>query len=178
MPFTPAYNALFAKPLLNQCIAIIQRDQGSAISLVNSSLAAIAEFHKGPGLRTAFPWLTLALDRLAFERETQTYTRHSQAHVALALDVGQFDQEFVQDNAQDYGRVLDMVMTSARSADWETALPITHVTVPGGTTTPGAAGTVKEVFIESHAYSLVTSQQIEAPVLRVTLEVLFELEET
>src|SRR2546422_1787961 len=70
MPFTPAYNALFAKPLLNQLIAILQRDQAAAISVVNPALVPINEFHKGPGARTAFPWLTLAADSTEFDRES------------------------------------------------------------------------------------------------------------
>ena len=62
MPYTPAYNATFAKPLVNQLIAIIQRDQASALGIVNPSLSPIAEFHKGPGTRTAFPWLVVSVD--------------------------------------------------------------------------------------------------------------------
>jgi hypothetical protein len=178
VPYTPAYNALFAKPLLNQIIAIIQRDQASAIGIVNSVLNPINEFHKGPGLRTAFPWLTLAVDGVTFVREAQAFTRQQQTRVSLALDVGQFDQEMAQDNAQDYARVLDMVITTASTADWQTALPITHETMPGGTTSPNASGSVKEVFVESHHYGLVTQQGIDIPVLRVALAVLFELEET
>jgi len=178
MPFTLAYNALFAKPLLNQCIAIIQRDQAAAISIVNSALAPINEFHKGPGIRTALPWLTLVVDSTAFDRAAEVFTRHHTSRVSLALDVGQFDQEMAQDNAQDYARVLDVVITTASTADWQTVLPITHETVPSGTTTPPAAGAVKEVFVESHAYGLVNLPTIDAPVLRVTLAIRFELEET
>ncbi len=183
MPFTPTWNATFAKPLLNQLIAIIQRDQAAAIAIVNSALNPINEFHKGPGLRTAFPWLTLAVEGVAFDPTAEGFTRRQQARVSLALDVGQFDQEMAQDNAQDYARVLDMIVTSAGPqpsslADWITALPISHETVPGGTTAPNAAGSVKEVFVESHAYSLVAGQNIEIPVLRVTINVLFDLEET
>ncbi len=178
MPYTPAYNALFAKPLLNQLIAIIQRDQAAAIAIVNPALSPINEFHKGPGFRTAFPWLTLAVDGVAFDQEAQTFTRHQSARVSLALDTGQFDQELAQDNAQDYARVVDIIATTAPLSDFSVPLAITHETVPGGTTTPGASGTVKEVFVESHRYGLVTAQQIEIPVLRVTLSLLFELEET
>src|SRR5579863_7721981 len=99
MPYTPAYNALFAKPLLNQLIAIIQRDQAAALAIVNASLAPITEFHKGPGARTAFPWLLLTANSTQFETQA-VGTRHSTARVALALDVGQFDQEMAQDNAR------------------------------------------------------------------------------
>lgn len=178
MPYTPAYHALFAKPLLNQIIAMIQRDQAAALSLVNPNLASINEFHKSSGFRTAFPWLTLALDGVTFDAEAQTCTRHEKARVSVALDTGQFDQELAQDNAQDYARVLDMVISTATSQDWETALPISHPTVPGGITTPPASGSVKEVFVESHRYDLVSVQSLEVPVLRVSLSLLFELEET
>ena len=177
MAYTPAWNATFAKPLLNQCIAIIQRDEAAAISIVNPALAPISEFHKGPGSRTAFPWLTLAAESISFTTGSPD-TRESETAVSLALEVGQFDQEMAQDNAQDYARALDIIMTSASGADWITPLPIQHETVPGGTTTPPAVGAVKDVFVESHRYSQVTLPGIQMPVLRVILTVLFGLIET
>lgn len=179
MPYTPAYpNSLFAKPLLNQIIAIVQRDQASAISIVNPNLQVISEFHKGPGLRTAFPWLLLATNGVSFDENEHPFARSQEVRILAALDVAQFDQELAQDNAQDYARVLDMIVTTASSADWVTALPIRHETVPIGTTSPSQAGSVKLVFVESHQYSLVSVQEIQSPVLRVTLALRFRLEET
>ena len=177
MGYTPQWNALFAKPLLNQAIAIIQRDQAAALGIVNPVLSPVAEFHKGPGLRTAFPWLTLSLDGLAFAEDVLG-TRQSRPRIALTLDVGQFDQEMAQDNAQDYARMLDMVITTASDTDWETPLPILQETVPSGMTSPNASGSVKEVFVESQRYSLVTLEAIETPVLRVAVNLEFVLEET
>ena len=187
MTYTAAYSALFAKPLLNQLIAIIQRDQEGAIAAVNSALNPINEFHKGPGARTAFPWLTLAVDGLAFDEEVAPYPssgpRVWDAHVSLALDIGQFDQEVAQDNAQDYARVLDMIITSADLngsgpySSWVTALPITHETVPSRVTTPNSPGSFKEVFIASQRYSLTTRSEIETPVLTATMSVVFRFQE-
>ncbi len=176
MSYTPAWNATFAKPLLNQVIAIIQRDQAAAIGIVNSQLAPINYFCKGPATRTGFPWLTLAADSTVFDHEASG-TRKSVTRASLALDVGQFDQEMALDNAQDYAHVIDMVVTSVATADWETSLPIIHETVPGGMTTPPAAGSVKDVFVESHSYSSVRLKEIEAPVICVTLNMQFVLEE-
>jgi len=176
--YTPAYSALFTKPLVNQAIAIIQRDQASAIAIVNSNLSPIIEFHKGPGLRTAFPWLTLTASGTEFGEDEHPFTRSQEARVTLALDVGQFDQEMAQDNAQDYARVLDIIITTATTVDWVTSLPIVHETAPGGMTTPGAAGSVKEVFVQSHRYSLARTQEIQAPILQVTLALKIRLEET
>lgn len=177
MGYTPAWNALFAKPLLNQCIALIQRDQASAIAVVNPALAPVGEFHKGPGLRTAFPWLTVSLDGVAFS-EDALGTRQSRPRIAMVLDVGQFDQEIAQDNAQDYARVLDMVISTASTSDWETPLPISQETVPAGITSPNAPGSVKEVFVASHRYGVAALDEIQTPVLRVTLDLDFVLEET
>ena len=177
MSYNPAWNATFAKPLVNQAIALIQRDQAAAISIVNQALQPISEFHKGPSMRTAFPWLLLAVNGLAFDR-AQPLTRHAEAHLSFMLETGQFDQEFAQDLAQDYAQMLDMILTTATGNDWMTALPIVHETVPAGTTTPPESASVKDVFIESHKYDLITLPEIDAPVMRVTLDVLFELEET
>jgi hypothetical protein len=177
MPYTPAYQATFAKPLLNQLIAILQRDQQGAIQVVNPSLTPISEFHKGPaGMRTAFPWLTLAAGSTKFDALAADI-RKSLTRVTLALDVGQFDQDMAQDNGQDYARVMDMVITTAPLSDYTAPLAITHETVPAGTTTPSASDSVKEVFVESHEYSLATLSEVQMPVLRVTLQVLFQLEE-
>ncbi|HLW80045.1 MAG TPA: hypothetical protein VKU44_10655 [Terriglobia bacterium] len=177
MGYTPAFNATFSKPLLNQLIAVIQRDQAAALAIVNSSLSPISEFHKGPGARTSFPWLMVTANTTAFDAQT-TGTRRSVTKAQLALDVGQYDQEFAQDNGQDYARMLDMVVTTASLADWTAPLAITLETVPGGTTTPPQAAAVKDVFVASHAYDVVTVPEVELPVLRVTITVVFDMEET
>ena len=89
-----------------------------------------------------------------FERGDDKTTRHHEVRIDLALDAGQYDQEMAQEDAQDYARMLDMIITSAGPwpslGDWTTALPIQHETVPSGTTVPNAAGTVNDVFVESH----------------------------
>lgn len=178
MAYQPAYpNSLFAKPLLNQLIAIFQRDQLAVLQIVNPSLSPIIEFHKGPGARTAFPWLTLAADSVVFDRQAGG-SRASEARVTLTLEVGQFDQEMAQDNAQDYARTLDILVTSASLSDFVTPLPIAHETVSAGITTPSAFGAVRDVFVEAHRYSVVTLPEIDVPVLRVTVTVLVDLEET
>ena len=50
-------------------------------------------------------------------------------------------------------------------------------TVPSGITTPPQPGSLKDVFIVSHRYGLVTLKEVQMPVLRVTLDLQFELEE-
>ena len=176
--------------MVNQLIAIIQRDQAAALTVINAAravdgnqpLVPIAEFHKGPGARTGWPWLTLEIGPTNFERGDDKTTRHHEVRISLALDTGQYDQEMAQEDAQDYARLLDMIITSAGPGpslgDWTTSLPIQHETVPSGTTVPNAAGTVDEVFVESHVPGKVSVPEVDVPVMRVTLTVLFELEET
>lgn len=177
MTFAPAWNATFSKPLLNQAIAIIQRDQTAAFALVNPELTPISEFHKGPGLRTAFPWLTLAADQTEFD-VSSPWTRSWHTSMTLTLDTGQFDQELTQDNAQDYAHVLDMILTSAIGADWTAPLPIIHETVPSGVTSPSGAGSVKDTFVASHRYSLTNQSGVDVPVMRVVITAVFKLQET
>jgi hypothetical protein len=190
MAWNQAYQAQFAKPLVNQIIAIIQRDQASALAVINAAravdgnppLSAIAEFHKGPAPRTGWPWLYLEIGPTNFERGDDKTTRHHEVRVTLALDTGQYDQEMAQEDAQDYARLLDMIITSAGPwpclGDWTTPLPIQHETVPSGLTAPNTAGMVGEVFVESHIPSQVSAPGVDVPVMRVSLTVLFELEET
>jgi len=190
MSWTQAYNAQFAKPLVNQLIAFIQRDQAAALTVINAAravdgnqpLSPISEFHKGPGPRMDWPWLSLEIGPTNFNRGEDKTTRHYEVRISLALDIGQYDQEMAQEDAQDYARVLDMIITSAGPwpslGDWTTSLPIQHETVPRGTTAPNAAGSVNEVSIESHVPGKISVEGIDAPVMRITLTVLFELEET
>ena len=190
MSWQQAYHAQFAKPLVNQLIAIIQRDQAAALAVINSAraidgnqpLAPIVEFHKGPGPRTGWPWLYLEIGPTNFERGEDKSIRHYEVRINLALDAGQYDQEMAQEDAQDYARLLDLIISSAGPwpslNDWTAFLPIQHETVPSGTTAPNAVGTVNDVFIESHVPAKVSVPDVDAPVMRVTLTVLFELEET
>ncbi len=190
MSWQQAYTAQFAKPLVNQLIAIIQRDQAAALSVINAAravdgnrpLCSIAEFHKGPGTRTGWPWLTLEVGPTNFERGDDKATRHHQVRINLVLDAGQYDQEMAQEDAQDYARMLDMIITSAGPwpslGDWSSSLPIQHETVASGITVPNAAGTVNDVFVESHVPSQVSVPGIDVPIMRITLAVLFEMEET
>jgi hypothetical protein len=190
MAWVQAHNAQFGKPLVNQLIAIIQRDQAAALAVINAAratdgnqaLSAISEFHKGPGVRTGWPWLFLEVGATNFSRGDDKAIRHHELRVNLALDTGQYDQEMAQEDAQDYARLLDMIITSAGPwpslGDWTMPLPIAHETVPSGTTVPNASGTVNDVFIESHVPGPISVPGVDVPVMRITLTVFFELVET
>lgn len=196
MPYTDQYNAKFAGPLLAQLVAIIQRDQAGAIAVVNSyraglqrpPLTPIAEFHFGPGARTAFPWLFVGIvgGGAKHIRQGEWSPREQEVVISLELDVGQFDQEASQVDAADYYMLLDKIISNADLApqnagpgsSWETGLPIVHPTVPSGTTSPNEAGSIKEVFLSDYLYGQVNVTGVEGPVMRMSARVLFELEES
>lgn len=173
--------ALLAKPCLNQLIAVIQKYQASVIAEINPALPQIEEFHKGPKFRTAFPWVTVAYEGTVFD-ESSEQTRKQQIVVTLTLEAGEFDSELAQDQAIDYLRVLDHIISGVAGpppawTDWETSLPIVHETVPSGATVPFTTGSVKEIFIEHEDQSLVLKDEIETPVIQVSLQIRFDLEE-
>jgi hypothetical protein len=179
MPYSAAFTAKFAKPLIVQAIALVQRDQAAALAIVNGALPAIGEFHFGRGARTALPWLTVVADGLAFMSWDDLNYRQGIFRMQLVADIGEFDQEIAQLNAMDYVHALDIVITSAGPgkslADWTTALAIEHEMVPSGMTSPSAAGTVKDVRIESHRYTLADVDDYPAPIVRGTLTVAVHL---
>lgn len=173
--------ALLAKPALNQCIAIMQKYSATAIAQVNPDLPPIYEYHKGPKWRTSFPWVTIAYEGTEFD-EASEQTRSQKLEIVVTLESGNFDSELAQDQAIDYLRVLDMIFSNMAGPppsynDWESALPIQHETVPSGMTTPFTTGSVKEIFIEHEEQSLVLREEIETPVIQVSLRIRFDLEE-
>jgi hypothetical protein len=185
--YTPAWNAKFGKPLVNQVIAIVQRDQAAALAIVNAARAAagnaalvpISDFHKGPVLETAYPCLFVRWNGEAFDEEEAAYLRHQTARVLLYLEMGDADPQMAMENAADYAALLDIIITTATTSDWEKPLPIAHESVPSNLTVPNATGTVKKCFVESHT-PVWTDRggENETPTLAVQVPILFELEET
>jgi len=170
---------LFARPALDQTIAIVQRYQAAAIAAVNPKLDQIDEFHKGPKMRTAYPWLTVSYEgTLLPETSQQSIEQH--LVLIVGLETGDFDSETGQETAIDYLRMLDYVFRKlAAFSDWETALPIVNDSVPSAITTPWPTGTVKQVFIERHEQSILPAgEKRDSPALKVTLHLRFDLEES
>lgn len=179
--------SLLALPLLPQAIAIIQKYQAAAIAAINPSLpsnaqlAAIQEFHTGPKMRTAFPWVTLAYEGTAFSEPSQE-TREEHLQLVITLEAGNFDSEIAQSQAIGYLAMLDYIFSGLTGGgtnftDWESSLPIVHEIAPSGTTKPWVTGTVKQIFIETEEQSLVLRDEQETPVIQVSLRMRFDLEE-
>lgn len=135
----PVSHLQLAKPLLNQIVAFVQRDQLATIAAVNSALLPITEFHKGPRTFTAMPWMILGYRDTTFD-ETSEQSQHQLAVIDIVLDVGQYDGELAQDMAMDYLIVLDAILRNAGPPpsyiDWMTPLPVTLESVQSNNGVP------------------------------------------
>ncbi len=137
---TPRYQAQFAKPLVNQLLAIIQRDQQAALDVVNAGrppgrdLKPFAAFHKEAAPIQNWPALVLVAQEDAFDANADADLRTQTLRFFCAAAVSGTDPEWLAEDAMDYLRVLDMVLTSAPLGDFYEPLPLNHRTVPDGTT--------------------------------------------
>lgn len=174
-----------AYPLTEQIIAIIQRDQAAYLAQVNptndqSGPQLIQEFHLGPRYRTGFPWLTVAYRDTNFDPDSQEVTMQD-ATYRLELEIGNFDSEWSQKTAIQWMAILDAIFRSAGPpysyTDWTTSLPISLESSPSGFTTPLPAGAVKWVFIRNEQLQLVQQQEMEQPIISVTMELFFRFGE-
>jgi len=186
----PSNYPALAKPGLNQIIAVIQKYQQTVISAINADreaggeqpLQPIQEFHKGPKVRTAYPWLTVAYEGTAFTESSEQTTEQHLMFV-VQLEAGDFDSEYAQDAAIDYMRALHAIFAKVAGpppsfSDWESQLPIQHETVPSNVTAPWPVGTVKQIFVEREEQMLVRREGADKPAVEVSLTLRFDLEET
>jgi hypothetical protein len=175
----PAWNATFAKPLLNQIIALVQRDQAAAISIVNPAITdQIVQFHKGFAPRIQLPHFTVQARESQFHVEEQL-ARRSTNVVQVTIDVGSYDQELAQELAWDWGRIIDMILTSAAPEDWWTPLSITFFDQPSpASTSPPAQGALLQVIPVSLVVSTALVEGMDKPLVRAEWTGRFELEET
>jgi hypothetical protein len=136
----PRYQAQFAKPLVNQLIALLQRDQQAALNLVNAhrppgrELKPFAAFHKEVVTVQNWPALVLVAQENAFDANSDVDLRTQAVRFICALAITGADPEWLSEDAMDYLRAVDIVLTSAPLGDFYTPLSINHRTVPEGET--------------------------------------------
>jgi hypothetical protein len=134
------YQAQFAKPLVNQLIAILQRDQQAALDILNAArppgreLKPFASFYKEAGTVQNWPALVLVAQEIAFDANSDADLRTQSVRFICAMAITGTDPEWLAEDALDYLRAVDIVLTSAPLADFYTPLAIDHRTVPSGET--------------------------------------------
>ncbi|HZP03137.1 MAG TPA: hypothetical protein VFD30_23010 [Terriglobia bacterium] len=138
---TTRYQAQFAKPLVNQLIAILQRDQQAALDIVNGTrpasraLKPFAAFHKEAAPVQSWPALVLVAQEIRFDLNSDADLRTQTLRFFCAMAITGTDPEWLAEDAMDYLRAVDIVLSSVPLADFTTPLAISHRTVPGGMTT-------------------------------------------
>lgn len=181
----PKYQAQFAKALVNQLIAILQRDQQAALDLVNAArpagraLKPLAAFHKELAPIQNWPALVLVAQEVAFDAASDADLRTESVRFLSALAITGTDPEWLSEDAMDYLRAVDIVLTSAPLSDFYAALPIAHVTVPGGTTTPldSAVSKIQDLRVTRHDLGALVARRGGALARGPQIEFVVELEE-
>ena len=123
------YQAQFAKQLVNQLIAIIQRDQQAALSVINAArppgrpLNPFAAFFKEAAPIQNWPAMVLVARSTQFDQASDADLR-TEAHTFFcAMAISGTDPEWLADDAMDYLRAVDIVLTSAPLGDFYLSLP-------------------------------------------------------
>ncbi|HZT71499.1 MAG TPA: hypothetical protein VFC10_17360 [Terriglobia bacterium] len=134
------YQATFARPIVDQLIAIFQRDQQAALDIVNATrpvgrpLTPFAAFLKEATPIQNWPALVLVAQQVDFDPASDIGLRTETMSFYCAMALMGTDPEWLAEDAMDMLRVADLVLTSVPLEDFYTPLPISHTTVPSGTT--------------------------------------------
>jgi hypothetical protein len=154
---TPKYSAQFSKPLVNQLIAILQRDQQAALDIVNAgrpagrALLPFAAFFKEAAPIQNWPSLVLVAQQTQFDPNGDIGLRSETIQFFCALAISGADPEWLAEDAMDYLRAVDSVLVSAPLSDFYLALPIAQTTAPGGVTTGlPASSKIQDLRVTRH----------------------------
>ncbi len=180
------YQATFAKPLVTQLIAILQRDQQAALDILNAArpagraLKPFAAFHREVVTVQNWPALVLVPQDISFDANSDADLRTESIRFICAMAITGADPEWLAEDALDYLRAVDMVLTSAPLADFYTPLAINHRTVPDGLTTPldASISRMLDLRVTRHDLGVLVGRSRSAGLARgPQVEFVIELEE-
>ena len=180
------YQAQFAKPLVDQLIAILQRDQQAALDIVNATrppgrdLKPFQAFHKEVVSVQNWPALVLVAQDVSFAADSDADLRTETVRLICAMAISGTDPEWLAEDAMDTLRAVDIVLTSAPLADFYAALAIDHRTVPSGETTglDAAVSKVLDLRVLRHDLGVLLTRQRSAGFARgPQIEFVVEMEE-
>ena len=179
------YQAGFSKPLINQLIAILERDQQAALDIVNAGrppgreLKPFAAFHKEAAPIQNWPALVLVAQETSFDQDSDADLRTQTLRFFCALGITGTDPEWLAEDAMDYLRAVDIVLTSAPLSDFYIPLSINHRTVPGGQTAGlnTSVSRVLDLRVTRHDLGALVARRGGALARGPQIEFLIELEE-
>jgi len=161
---TPTYQAQFEQQLVNQLIAIVQRDQAAALAIVNATrpadrlLTPFAGFYKEAAAVQNWPAIVLLAQRTAFDPYADIGLRSQIVQFYCVIGITGTDPEWLAADAMDTMHAVDTLLSSIPLSDFYARLPITHPTVPSGTTAGlnPAVSKVQDLRITSHDLGALT----------------------
>jgi hypothetical protein len=179
------YQAQFAKPLVNQLIAILQRDQQEALDIVNATrppgreLKPFTDFLKEVGTVQNWPALVLIAQESSFDDASDADLRTQTLRFICAMAITGANPDWLAEDAMDYLHVVDIVLTSAPLADFYAPLSINHRTVPGGQTSgvDAAVSKVQDLRIIRHDLGALVGRRGGGLARGPQIEFLIEVEE-
>jgi hypothetical protein len=179
------YQSGFTKPLVNQLLAILERDQQAALDLVNASrplrraLPPFQAFYKEAAPIQNWPALVLIAPETTFNLDSDPDLRTESVRFVCALAIIGSDPEWLADDAMDYLRTVDIVLSSAPLSDFYAPLTVSHRTLPSGETS-GLDATVSKILdlrITRHDLGTLVARRGGALARGPQIEFLIELEE-
>ncbi len=159
MSWSSTYQAQFSEQLVDQLLAIVQRDQRAALDWVGGGLADFQTYMTSPILQPQYPCLLIAPVEDLFDPESQAGSLHYSSTIEVEIGVAHQDVRIVGRTLQRYIRAVDAIVHTLADkpgamADLYTGLALTLPELAAGTmTTPLQTGSVKEIWIGSHRLS-------------------------
>ncbi|MGD0693714.1 MAG: hypothetical protein ABSB82_02550 [Terriglobia bacterium] len=182
---TQRYQAQFAKQLVNQLIAILQRDQQAALAVINASrppgrtLNPFAAFFKEAAPIQNWPAIVLVARTAQFDQASDADLRTQTHAFFCAMAISGTDPEWLADDAMDYLHAVDIVLTSVPLGDFYLPLPISHRTVPSGQTSglSSAVSKIQDLRVTRHDMGALVARRGGTLARGPQIEFVIELEE-
>lgn len=179
------YHSGFAKPLVNQLLAILGRDQQAALDIVNTgrpsgrALQPFKAFYKEAAPIQNWPALVVIAPETTFDLNSDPDLRTQTVRFICALAITGADPEWLADDALDYVRAVDLVLTSAPLSDFYAPLDVSHRTIPDGQTAglDPAVSKILDLRITRHDLGTLVTRRAGALARGPQIEFLIEMEE-
>lgn len=131
MPWISRINSVSDKDLVEQLMAIVQRDQRAALDSVDAQLASFVGYYFSESAIKQFPALMLRAPRVSFDLDAEVFRKGTRA-MACGVAVQHQDPEAAIRTLYDVVEAMDRLFSSIDLADFHTALQLTHPSFTGG----------------------------------------------
>lgn len=189
MTWQARYKLTLGFTLIDQLVALIQRDQAAALAYVLAhfpalpagvTVAPIQMFFRGPGAKPQPPYIVVAVNGPDYDLEAEPPLRGKHAWTVVC-DCGDFDNEDVVWQAQVYALMLMQILSASLYgpglSDLYAALSLTENDgATHRTTVPPSGGAVMSCLVHGAKLEIQAgNEERPTPLLRVAITGTFEL---